>query len=169
MVHCSATTPPSASRYTLRLWRQLGLPLRRGPWSAPRRRNAEACSSRRPRAGNSSWCVMPGRDAHLPTWRRSVAASRRQVEPRRTRHRRRCRSLEPRAFALQPPAPGFAAVQPARIANLGVPTPPREGVNAATPTTDTRGEGCPGSTSGSGLYQQLYLRAAPPGCLNPTR
>lgn len=66
--------------------------------------------------------------------------------------------LEPRAFASQPPAPGWAAVQPARIADLGVPTPPREGVNAATPTTADRGEGRPGSTSGSGLYQQLHLQ-----------
>jgi hypothetical protein len=88
MVHCSATTPPSASRYTLRLWRQLELALRRGSWPAPRWPNAEACPNRRPRAGNSSWCVMPGRDAHLPTWTRSGAASRRPVEPRRTRHRR---------------------------------------------------------------------------------
>jgi hypothetical protein len=65
MIHCSATTLPSASRYTLRLgdgrdW------LRRGSWPAPRGRNAEAYSSKRPRAGNSSWWVMPGRDVLGP-------------------------------------------------------------------------------------------------------
>jgi hypothetical protein len=161
MIHCSATTMPSASRYTLRLWRRPGLALRRGSWPAPRGRNAEACSSRRPRAGNSSWCVMPGRTRHP----REEAIRRRVPETGRTSSNASSTSFapEPRAFASQPPAPGWAAVQPARIADLDVPTPPREGVNAATPTTAARGEGCPGSTSGSGLYQQLDYGAAPPG------
>jgi hypothetical protein len=152
--------------YKLRLWRRPGLA---PPWVvagtswAERRGVFEQKTTRRELELVRD--ARPGRA--LPARRRSGAASRRPVEPRRTRHRRRCRSLEPRAFASQPPAPGWAAVRPARIADLGVPTPPREGVNAATPTTATRGEGCPGSTSGSGLYQQLYLQRRPARCLNP--
>jgi hypothetical protein len=159
--------PPSASRTHCgygdgRDW------LRRGSWPAPRGRNAEACSSRRPRAGNSSWCVMPGRTRYP----REEAIRRSVPETGRTSSNASSTSLsllEPRAFASQPPAPGWAAVQPARIADLGMPTPPREGVNAATPTTATQGEGCPGSTSGSGLYQQLHLQRRPARCVEPHR
>jgi hypothetical protein len=119
-------------------------------------------------AGNSSWCVMRGRTRFV----REEAIRRGVLETGRTSSNASSTSLslpEPRAFASQPPAPGWAAVQPARIADLGVPTPPREGVNAARPTTATPGEGCPGSTSGSGVYQQLYLQRRPARCLKPHR
>jgi hypothetical protein len=160
MAHCSAR-PCRPSRYTLRLWRRPGLA---PPWVvagtswAERRGVFEQKTTRREL--DLVRDALPGRA--LSAKRRSGAASRRQsnlVEASSTS----LSLAEPRAFASQPPAPGWAAVQPARIADLDVPTPPREGVNAATPTTAARGEGCPGSTSGSGLYQQLLYSAAPPG------
>jgi hypothetical protein len=132
----------SASRYTLRLWRRPGLA---PPWvvagtSWAKRRGV--FEQKTTRAGNSSWCVMPGRTRY-PARRRSGAASRRPVEPRR-RVVDVVVAPRTRAFASQPPAPGWAAVRPARIADLGMPTPLREGVNPATPTMATQGESCPG-------------------------
>ena len=81
------------------------------------RRNAEACSSRRPRAGDSSWCVMPGRTRFV----REEAIRRSVPETGRTSSNASSTSFapEPKAFASQPPAPAWAAVQPARIADLG--------------------------------------------------
>ena len=153
--------------YTLRLWRRPGLS---PPWvvPAPRGRNAEVFEHKTTRrelelvrdARPEVLCPRRGDPAPRPGDRSNPVERVIDVT---------CRSLEPRAFALQPPAPGGAAVRPARIADLGVPTPPREGVNAATPTTADRGEGCPGSTSGSGLYQQLYLQRRPARCLKPHR
>jgi hypothetical protein len=168
MVHCSATILPSASRYTLRAMATAGIgsAVGRGRHlvrGTPRRVPAEDHA-----AGNSSWCVMRGRTRFV----REEAIRRGVLETGRTSSNASSTSLslpEPRAFASQPRAPGWAAVQPARIADLGVPTPLREGVNAATPTIAARGECCPGSTSGSGVYQQLYLQRHPARCLKPHR
>jgi hypothetical protein len=158
--------PPSASRTHCgygdgRDW------LRRGSWPAPRGRNAEACSSRRPRAGNSSWCVMPGRDAHLPAKRRSA---RRPGD--RSNHVERVIDV-----VVAPRTPGirFAAAG-TRLGGCSASADRRPRCAYSSARGSERryaDDRCsrrrlPG-TSGSGVYQQLYLQRRPARCLKPHR
>jgi hypothetical protein len=116
-------------------------------------------------AGNSSWCVMPGRDAHLPAKRRSA---RRPGD--RSNHVERVIDV-----VVAPRTPGirFAAAG-TRLGGCSASADRRPRCAYSSARGSERryaDDRCsrrrlPG-TSGSGVYQQLYLQRRPARCLKP--